>query len=206
MFALISVLLAYLLGSVSGGLLLGRLFGKGDIRTSGSGNAGATNALRTNGKGFGIAVLLFDVLKGVLAVILIPLLDSTAVWLPYACGAAAVVGHVWPVYFSFRGGKGAATLIGALLCLVPIAMVPGLITWVLTLVFTGYVGLATLLGMTAITLFVGVSHGLTSATPAVIFVVTMWLLVMYTHRENIKRLRAGNENRFERAMLLRRKR
>lgn len=205
MLPLISILAAYLLGSVSGGLLLGRLLGKGDIRTQGSGNAGATNALRSGGRGFGVAVLLFDVIKGVLAVLVVPLLAPESLWLPYACGAAAVVGHVWPVYFGFRGGKGAATLIGALLCLVPVAMLPGLAAWVLTLVLTGYVGLATMLGMTAIVIFVVVSHMSLLTSPAVLFVITLWALVLYTHRENIQRLRAGNENRFERAMLLRRR-
>ncbi len=206
MIAFISVLSAYLLGSVSGGLVLGRLLGKGDIRSVGSGNAGATNALRTGGRGFGVAVLLFDVSKGVLAVLLLPLLAPGLGWLPYACGAAAVVGHVWPIYFSFRGGKGAATLIGVLLCLVPAAMLPGVAVWILTLVLTGYVGLATILGMTAIMLFTGITQAPVVTAPPVIFVVTMWLLVVYTHRENISRLRGGNENRFERAMLLRRKR
>lgn len=199
-----SLLLAYLLGSLSGGLLLGRLLGKGDLRTAGSGNAGATNALRTGGRSFGVAVLLFDVIKGVLAATLLPLLAPHIVWLAYACAAAAVIGHVWPVYFGFRGGKGAATVIGVLLCLLPLAMLPALVVWLLTLTLTGYVGLATLLGMTAVLIAVLFAHTASLLTAPVIFAAAMWVLMLYTHRENIQRLRNGQENRFERAMILRR--
>lgn len=201
---LASLVLAYLLGSLSGGLLLGRVLGKGDLRTAGSGNAGATNALRTGGRGFGIAVLLFDVVKGVLAAALLPWLAPHVAWLAFACAAAAIVGHVWPVYFGFRGGKGAATLIGALLCLLPLAMLPALVVWVLTLMLTGYVGLATLLGMTTILIAALFANATSLLAAPVIFATGMWVLMLYTHRENIRRLRRGEENRFERAMLLRR--
>lgn len=201
---LAGLLLAYLLGSLSGGLLLGRIMGKGDLRTSGSGNAGATNALRTGGSAFGIAVLLFDLAKGLLAVTVLPWLAPQLPWFAYACGAAAVIGHVWPVYFGFRGGKGAATLIGAMLFLLPLAMVPAVIVWVATLVLTGYVGLATLLGMTAVLLAALLMNSAGALAAPVAFALAMWLLVFYTHRENIQRLRAGTENRFERAMVLRR--
>lgn len=205
MYILGAIGLAYLLGSVSGGLLLGRLLGKEDLRSSGSGNAGATNALRTGGRGFGVAVLLFDVAKGVAAVVILSALAPEVVWLPYACGAAAVIGHVWPVYFGFRGGKGAATLIGALLCLIPAVMAPAALVWVLTLVFTGYAGLATLLGMSFVLVAVAVLNAASLMSTPVIFAFAMWVLVLFTHRENISRLRSGNENRFERAMLFRRR-
>ena len=203
MLTFVSLTLAYLLGSLSGGLLLGRLFGQQDLRAAGSGNAGATNALRTGGTRFGVAVLLFDVAKGVVAVLALPLLAPATPWLAYACGAVAVIGHVWPVYFGFRGGKGAATLIGAMIFLLPLAMVPALLVWVLTLITSGFVGLATILGMSTIALVTLILQTSPLAGAPVIFALAMWALVLYTHRENIQRLRAGTENRFERAMLFR---
>lgn len=204
----IKVVLAYLLGSLSGSLLLGRLRGV-DIRTQGSGNAGGTNALRTQGKGFGIAVLLFDLLKGVVAAGAIPLapleLPASAAllpWLGVACAVAAVVGHVWPVWFGFRGGKGAATLVGILLALAPLGLVPVLFAWLLVLTTTGYVGLATITGALA---FVAYAFLLPLSVPLEWFAVTMTVLVIYTHRGNIRRLCQGTENRFARAMVLRRR-
>lgn len=201
------IVLAYLLGALSGSLLLGRVLGKADVRSTGSGNAGATNALRTGGAGYGAAVLVFDLAKGLVAVGLLPLLAGAgvAMWLPYACGAAVVVGHVWPVYFGFRGGKGAATLIGVLLGLLPLALVPALVVWVLTLVLTGFVGLSVLLGMTTVVAVTIYWHaGVLLATPAVVFTLSMWLLVIYTHRINIQRMLDGSEHRFTRVMLLHR--
>lgn len=198
--AILALIVAYLLGSLSGGLLLGRVFGQADLRRSGSGNAGATNALRSGGKGYAVAVLLFDLLKGIVAAGLVPWLALGMLngW-AFACGAAAVIGHVYPVYFGFRGGKGAATLIGVLLVLLPAALGVGLVVWLLTLVLTGFVGLSTLLGMVAVALFCIVTHAAPDAASA--FVIVMTALVFYTHRGNIERMRAGNENRFTRVML-----
>lgn len=202
--AVAALILAYLLGSLSGGLLIGRLLGKDDLRRSGSGNVGATNALRTGGHGFGLAVLVFDLAKGVLAAAVLPLLAPMP-WLAYACGAAAVIGHVYPVFFGFAGGKGAATLIGVLLVVVPVAMLPGLVVWLLCLGLSGYVGLSTVLGMTAVAGTLFLWHGPSPAQPVLLFALAMWALTVYTHRDNLRRTLAGNENRFERAMLLRRR-
>src|SRR5262249_25969961 len=116
----LKVLLAYLLGSVVGSLLVGRLRGGVDIRKLGSGNAGSTNALRTQGLAFGIWVIVIDVVKGWLAAALLPGLTipgvapappMTAAWLPASCAFAAIVGHVFPAWHGFRGGKGVATLV-----------------------------------------------------------------------------------------------
>lgn len=195
----IAVVLSYLLGALSGSLLLAPVFGQDDPRKSGSGNAGATNALRTGGHGYGAAVLVFDLLKGVVAALVIPwLLGIPGAW-AFACGAVAVIGHVYPVYFGFRGGKGAATVIGVLLALLPVALGIGVLVWVATLVISGYVGLATLLGMVAVALWCIITHVAVDA--ASIFVVVMTILVFYTHRGNVKRMRAGNENRFTGIML-----
>lgn len=195
-----ALIVAYLIGSLSGALLLGRLFGQSDLRTSGSGNAGATNALRSGGKVYGAAVLVFDLLKGIIAAGLIPwvLTGALGAW-AFACGVAVVLGHVYPVYFGFRGGKGVATVIGALLVLLPVPLIAGLVVWVATLVVSGFVGLSAILAMAAITIWVIVTQA--AVDPAVLFAVAMTVLVTYTHRENIARIRAGTEHRFTRVML-----
>lgn len=203
----IKVVLAYLLGSLSGSLLLGRLRGV-DIRALGSGNAGGTNALRTQGKGFGISVVLIDVLKGVLAAGLLPWLPfgmplpaALAAWLGVACAVAAVAGHVWPVWFGFRGGKGAATLVGTVAVLAPWGLVPVLLVWLAVLTTTGFVGLATMIAALA---FMAFAFLMPLAVPLQWFGVTMAAFVIFTHRSNIRRLCSGTESRFARVMVFRR--
>lgn len=195
----IAIIASYLLGALSGSLILAPIFGKDDPRTSGSGNAGATNALRSGGRGYGVAVLVFDLVKGVIAALVIPWLLAIPPGWAFACGAVAVIGHVYPVYFGFRGGKGAATVIGVLLALLPAALGVGVVIWVVTLVISGYVGLATLLGMVAVALWCIITHAAADAASA--FVVVMTVLVFYTHRGNIARMRQGTENRFTGIML-----
>lgn len=202
-FVAIALVLAYLIGSLSGSLLLAGVFGRGDPRAGGSGNAGATNALRTGGRGYGAAVLVFDLLKGVVAALLLPALFGLGFAAALACGAVAVLGHVYPVFFGFRGGKGAATLIGVLLALLPGALLLGVAVWVATLVASGYVGLATLLGMLGVAL--ATLFAPSAGLAAKLFVIAMTALIFYTHRDNIRRLRAGRENRFERIRLWRRR-
>ena len=199
------LLSAYLLGSVSGSLLLGRLRGV-DIRRHGSGNAGGTNALRTLGWRFALGVVAIDVGKGALAAWLAlrfaPLgqaLDVTAHG--YAAAACAVVGHVWPLWHGFRGGKGAATAVGGLLLLWPWSIGVLLPVWMLVLVATGYVGLSTVLAALALPLL---AWG-TDAEPARLwFSMFAALFIAFTHRANLQRLRQGTESRFERARLLHR--
>jgi len=198
----LAIVSAYLVGSLAGSLLLARVFGKVDPRTQGSGNAGATNALRTGGRGYGASVLAFDLLKGVIAAWLVPAIFVVGPAAAFACGAAAVIGHVYPVFFGFRGGKGAATLIGVLLVLVPGALLLGVAVWIATLVASGFVGLATILGMVGVALACLFAPAATVA--AKVFVVVMTLLIVYTHRDNIRRMRSGTENRFARVMLWRR--
>ncbi len=205
MTAALLILSAYLLGSLSGSLLLGRMRGV-DIRTLGSGNAGGTNALRTQGWKFALGTVLVDVGKGVLAVWLALRWGSGQDWLPYAAGLAAVVGHVWPAFHGFRGGKGAGTLVGALLVLWPLAVLVLIGSWLLVLVATGYVGLSTVLAAATL-----VPLALATDAEAVrwVFAVVLALFIVFTHRGNLARLRAGTEARFERARVwtrLRRKR
>ena len=197
---LVLLLIAYLLGSLSGSLLLGKLRGV-DIRTVGSGNAGGTNALRTQGLGFALATVLVDVGKGALAAWLgwrfLPSEQHPA-WL-YACVLAAAAGHVWPVFHGFRGGKGAATLVGGLAIVWPQTLLPALAMWLLSMMWGGYVGLSTVLAGVSLVLVALVSgaDGLRLGFAAV-----MALFLTFTHRSNLARLRAGTEPRSERVRVL----
>lgn len=205
-------LLAYLAGSLMGSLLVGRYYGGVDIRTQGSGNAGGTNALRTQGKVFALWVMIIDIGKGVAAAWLVPSIPLpvpggealSGPWTAAVCGMLCIVGHVWPVFFGFRGGKGAATYVGVTAVLAPLALIPGLVVFAATLILSGFVGLSTVLATWAIALFAAVYFGLGS--PFFTYALAMAFFILYTHRGNMQRLMAGNENRFERAMLWRKKR
>lgn len=197
---LILLVASYLLGSLSGSLLLGKLRGV-DIRTVGSGNAGGTNALRTQGVGFALVTVIVDVGKGMLAVWMASsFMPPTAHpgWV-YGCALAAIAGHVWPVFHGFRGGKGAATLVGALALIWPASLLTVLVVWFLVVMLSGYVGLATVLaGASLMALSVIADAGDVRTA----FAVCAVLLLVYTHRANLSRLRAGTEPRFERARVL----
>ena len=205
----VKALLAYLLGSVLGSLLMGRLRGV-DIRQQGSGNAGGTNALRTQGWRFALGVVAVDVGKAVLAVGWLPsaMLPMVGVdttldreWLAIACATAVVLGHVYPVWHEFRGGKGAATLLGAVAVLAPAALLPILAVWLACVVITGYVGLGTVLGVASLPVYV--AYAWPGDTPRLVFGIVMAVFVAYTHRANIRRMLDGNESRAQRLWLLR---
>ncbi|HYM35992.1 MAG TPA: glycerol-3-phosphate 1-O-acyltransferase PlsY [Steroidobacteraceae bacterium] len=196
---------AYLIGSLVGSLIIGKLRGGVDIRKLGSGNAGGTNALRTQGVWFALGVMVIDVGKGWFAADILPSLPfavepSKSEWLPIACAAAVVFGHIYPVFFDFRGGKGAATLIGVVLGLNTMAAIPTMIIWFAVLLFTGYVGLATIIATTSFPVYVLLVE---NSNPQFIFGIAMTLLVIFTHRGNIARMRAGTENRSQRLWLMR---
>jgi glycerol-3-phosphate acyltransferase PlsY len=188
---------AYLLGSISGSLWLGKLRGV-DIRTQGSGNAGGTNAFRTQGWAFALGTVLIDIGKGAAAVALMRWAGGDVV-LQMLGALLAVAGHVWPVFHGFRGGKGAATLVGGLALLWPLALAPLLGLWLLVLLSTGYVGLATVLAGLALPLW-ALLEGRDGAWLG--FAVAVAILLAWTHRANLQRLRAGNEHRFEKARVL----
>ena len=206
---LIKVGLSYLLGSIVGGLLVGGLRGGVDIRKLGSGNAGSTNALRTQGKSFALWVLVIDIGKGLVATrLLAPLLlpgvaaasPEIRLWIPMACGTAAIVGHIYPLWHGFRGGKGVATLVGVVVGLDATLLVPMLLTWFLAVVIFGYVGLASMLATASVAIYVplvGLEPGLQLTT----FGVLMTALIAFTHRTNIARMRAGTEPRARRLWL-----
>jgi glycerol-3-phosphate acyltransferase PlsY len=204
---LLKGVLAYLLGSIVGSLLLGRLRGV-DIRRLGSGNAGGTNALRTQGKRFGLGVLAIDIGKGwlataVLARMTIAPLGSGAVdpeWRVAVCGLAVILGHVYPLWYGRRGGKGVATLIGAVLGGAPLLLAPMLAAWLLTVILSGYVGLGSMLGAVAFALTAALRPQ--TRGPLLVFATLAALLVIYTHRANIARMRAGTEPRARRLWLL----
>jgi glycerol-3-phosphate acyltransferase PlsY len=202
-------LLAYLLGTLLGSLILGRLRGV-DIRSMGSGNAGATNALRTQGKAFGLFVLVFDIGKGVAAVLWVPTLAIAGVgqgsevphqWLALACGLAVILGHVYPVWYGFRGGKGVATVVGVVGALEPRLLIPLIACWLAVLLLTGYVGLASMLAGAG--LIAAVYWWESGNTPLLVFSVLVTALVIFTHRGNIARMVAGTEHRARRLWLFR---
>ncbi len=201
------IVLAYLLGSVSGSILLGRLK-KVDIRQQGSGNAGGTNAFRTQGLVFAVGVVIIDVGKGILAAWWIPgmsLGGSESILNPVTvtmlCGFAAVVGHCFPVWHGFRGGKGAATAVGAIIVIEPWLLIPLLVTWLVMLLLSGYVGLAT---VTAGFSLIPAAWWLNDQY-LMMFAVAVAVFLLFTHRENIRKLKAGTEYRFERIYLFSRK-
>jgi len=181
--------IGYLFGSIPFGLLLTRLAGLGDVRNIGSGNIGATNVLRTGRKGLAAATLLGDALKGTAAVLLMGWL-----WGPNAAILAALgafLGHIFPVWLGFKGGKGVATFIGCLLGLKPVAALIFCLVWAATAATTRYSSLS---GLIASALMPPVLWWLGERQMAELFVL-LAVLIWWKHRENIRRLLAGTESR-----------
>ena len=196
------ILLAYLIGSIPSAVWIGKIFYGIDVRQHGSGNAGATNVIRTLGYKAGIPVLIFDVLKGWVAVqviFLFPYAGLTNDYLTYiriGMAFAAVLGHVFPVLAGFKGGKGVGTLAGTAIALYPLALLIVLVIFILTLLLTRYVSLASILGGISfpfIVIFItGQDHpGL------VLLAIIVAIFIPLTHLKNIKRLVKGEENKFD---------
>ncbi len=205
----VKFLLSYFVGSCLGSMVVGRLRGGVDIRTMGSGNAGGTNALRTQGWLFALGVVAVDVGKGAIGAGLIPAMELPLVgndpavsreWLALTCAAAAAVGHVWPIWYRFRGGKAAATLVGTLLVLAPWLVLPVLLVWGWVLVLSGYAGLATMIAGLSAPVFVGIMR-LPDEQPLFIYCASLSLFLLFTHRSNLQRMRAGTESRNRSLML-----
>jgi glycerol-3-phosphate acyltransferase PlsY len=205
----LKILLAYLLGSIVGSLLVGRLKGGVDIRKSGSGNAGATNALRTQGAVFAICVIVIDIAKGWIAAAVLPGLalpgvapapGTLALWLPPVCAFAAIIGHVFPVWHGFRGGKGVATLVGAFAGIELALLLPLFVTWLGVVTISGFVGLASIIAACAIPAYLLMRDG-PVLSPVMGFALACAALVIYTHRGNVRRMRAGTEPRARRLWL-----
>ena len=182
---------SYLLGSVPFGYLIFYFSEGKDIRTMGSGNIGATNVLRSKGKLAGLATLTLDILKGALPIVY-GRIHFDLPWIVLLGGLAVLLGHVFPAFLKFRGGKGVATLVGVFLVFYYPALLVFLAAFFLTLWLTRYVSLGSLLGTTA--LFFCILF--TQVVEAAVVAFAMLLLIVFRHRANIARLAAGSENRF----------
>ena len=183
-----SLLLGYLLGSVPFGLILTRLFGAGDIRSIGSGNIGATNVLRTGRKGLAAATLLGDALKGTLAVVIASQVGEGNV---LVAAFGALLGHMFPVWLGFKGGKGVATFLGVLIGIAWPVAVGFAAIWIAVAAAFRYSSLAALVA----TLATPIAFAVMGDRPLAILFVLLTALVWYKHAPNIARLRAGTESR-----------
>ena len=183
---------AYLLGSVSFAVLLVRATTGKDIRTEGSGNAGATNVLRAHGKALGLLVAALDVGKGALAVGLVKLATADSRYAA-AAGFAAILGHVFPLFYGFRGGKGVATAVGAFLVLAPWATLVCIALFVLVVAISKYVSLGSVVAMVLLPPVAGLLFQ--APRPIVMAAAGAAVLIVLKHRENLKRLAAGSERR-----------
>lgn len=190
--AVLAILAAYLLGATPTSYIAGKL-GRGiDLREHGSKNLGATNVYRILGWTYAIPVALFDIAKGVVPVLLAH--RSSYAWLPVAVGGAAVLGHMFSPYVSFKGGKGVATAAGMFLALAPVAVLLAIPVWGICLWLTGYVSLSSMIAVLSVPLAVAL---LQPGEPYVLWAsVALVALIILAHRKNISRLIAGTENRF----------
>jgi len=209
---LIKLVLSYLIGSTSGSILLGKIKGV-DIRNMGSGNAGGTNAFRTQGASFAVGVLGIDILKGFISAKFIsamnlPIFSSSTVdpnLLIILCGVAAVLGHVYPLYHGFRGGKGGGAAIGIIFAISWPSISLAILLWLVILLLTGYVGLGTMIGSVFVIYFAHYFKDAINNPYFLPFTIFLSFFIIYTHRSNIKRMLDGTENRFEKAMIFRKK-
>ena len=185
------VVFAYLLGSIPTGLLLSRALAGKDPRQQGSRNIGATNVMRTVGKALGIITLLGDVLKGLIPVVIALWLVKEEFWVA-GTGLAAFLGHCFPIYLRFKGGKGVATALGVLLPLAPIAVVLDIFFFAGVAATSRIVSVGSILAAAAMPVLIWL---LGYPLPSVILGICVAALIIYRHKENIKRLLAGGENR-----------
>ena len=217
--ALLVIAIAYLLGSIPFGYLIVRATQGADVRETGSGGTGATNVSRRAGKAAGVLTLILDALKGAAAVMVaklvlgFPVLASAgtanpidahsapAYWIFAAAGIAALVGHIFPAWLKFRGGKGVATGVGVFLMLAPIAVGLALIVFVVVVVFTRYVSLGSIIGALSIPAFVAVQHEFIRPVPFFMIILIAAIicasLIVFAHRQNISRLMSGTESKFK---------
>jgi acyl phosphate:glycerol-3-phosphate acyltransferase len=198
----IALLTGYLCGSLPWGLWLGRALRGVDVRTLGSRNLGATNVYRTLGPGIGVLVLALDIAKGALPTWLVPGWSAVAgfpggtEWCRLAVGLAAVLGHVFTLFAGFRGGKGVATTVGVLLAVAPPAFAAFVLVFVATVAFTRFISLGSILGSVAFAITLAVTAPGGARSPTFAFGVLIALVVILRHRDNIRRLRRGEERRF----------
>jgi glycerol-3-phosphate acyltransferase PlsY len=193
-----NIILAYLVGSIPTSVWYGKIFHGIDVRQHGSGNAGATNSLRTFGKKAGIIVLIVDFLKGFLAVKAASLFSTeTDNILPLIMGLAVITGHIFPIFAQFRGGKGVATAMGVLVATFPWAALGCVLTFMIVVFVTKYVSLASLLGALAFPIQLTFNFWHDNANKyAIGFASVIFVILLIMHRENIQRLIQGTESKF----------
>ena len=192
------LVLAYLLGSIPFGLLLAKLFGGSDLRKSGSGNIGATNVARVVGPAAGILTLLLDAAKGALAVWLVGRLSGQSATLIMLAGVVALLGHCFPVWLKFKGGKGVATALGVFLMLAPLAALGAALFFLLVVLLWRYVSLGSVSAAAAMPLLVYFLWAPGHAPPLVVIFGTLFVsaLVIFKHHANLQRLVDGTEPKF----------
>ena len=181
-------IISYLMGSIPFGFILTKTFLKKDIREIGSGNIGATNALRTGNKLIGYSTLLLDVIKAILPVLYVKINHPELIYIASLC---AFLGHVFPVWLKFKGGKGVATYVGILFTINIFLGFIFCVSWLLVFLISKYSSLSSLIGSLTIPVYIFFNEQLSN----VLFFVIMFVLIFYTHRENIKRLKIKEENK-----------
>ena len=195
--SLILIIIAYLLGSIPFGYLIVRGKEGADVRTTGSGGTGATNVSRRAGKGAGVLTLMLDALKGAAAVLIAQTLSGNG-WVVTAAAIAVIVGHIFPVWLGFRGGKGVATGAGVFLMLMPVALLCAGVIFLAIVLFTRYVSLGSMIAAATIPLFVWLQTVFvapsTDLRPLLAAATAGALLIIFAHRGNIERLARGTES------------
>ena len=181
-------IISYLMGSVPFGFILTKIFLKKDIREIGSGNIGATNALRTGNKIIGYLTLILDILKAVIPVLYVKFFFQESIYISSLC---AFLGHVFPIWLKFRGGKGVATYLGILFSINIYFGVIFLVSWAITFLVSKYSSLSSLIASASIPIYLLIL----SRFDQVFFFTTMFILIFFTHRENIKRLKNKEETK-----------
>ena len=181
-------IVSYLMGSIPFGFILTKIFLKKDIREIGSGNIGATNALRTGNKTIGYSTLVLDILKAVTPVVYVKIFYQDFLYIASLC---AFLGHVFPIWLKFKGGKGVATYVGILFSINILFALIFAISWIITFVFTKYSSLSSLIGSLSLPTYLLI----TGQTNNVSFFIIMFVLIFFTHRENVKRLKNKEESK-----------
>ena len=214
-FLIILILISYLTGSTPTSIIIGRITKNIDIREHGSGNAGGTNVFRVLGLKPALIVVIIDVFKGWLPAAIFAPAFYYAQIIPdlgvvqILCGFSAVLGHTYTIFAGFKGGKGVGTLGGVLIALFPTAFPFCLAVAVIAIILTGYVSLASILASVSLPIFLLLLPPFFGTNPAPLSLMVFSLLIpwfiTFTHRSNIQRLRSGEENRFEKAMIFRKK-
>ena len=179
---------SYLMGSIPFGLILTKIFLKKDIREIGSGNIGATNALRTGNKFIGYSTLILDIAKAIIPVIYVKINYSDLIYIASLC---AFLGHVFPIWLKFKGGKGVATYVGILFSINIILGFVFVASWVFIFLLSKYSSLSSIIGSISIPIYILITGQINDA----IFFAIMFILIFFTHRENIKRLKNKEESK-----------